>query len=88
MFLKEKGVLNVVIVSKDTSVRIKAGAMNVPAQDYKMDKTIPFQKYGSILKEEDYNNGIISVRYQCQDDEIYRLWSNDPKNIPSEIIVI
>ncbi len=76
MALKEKHVPNVVIVSKDTSVRIKAGAVNVPAQDYKRDKTSLFQKYGSILKEEDYNNGIQSVRYQCQADDIYRLWSD------------
>ncbi len=75
--LREKGITNVVVVSKDTSVRIKAGAMAVMAQDYKRDKTTLFQKYGCVLKEEDYNNGILSVRYQCREDEIYRIWSNN-----------
>jgi len=77
MALKENHASHVVIVSKDTSVRIKAGTMNVSAQDYKQDKTTLFQKYGSVLTEKDYNNGILSVRYQCQGEEIYRIWSND-----------
>jgi len=77
MALQKNQVPNVVIVSKDTSVRIKAGAVNVRAQDYKRGKTTLFQKYGVVLMEEDYNNGIRSVRYQCQGDDIYRLWSND-----------
>ncbi len=77
MTLKQNDVPNVVLVSKDTSVRIKAGAVKIAAQDYKRDKTTLFQKYGSVLADKDYNNGILSVRYQCQGEEIYRLWSNE-----------
>ncbi len=76
---KEKGP-NVVVISKDTGVRIKAEAMGVSAQDYKRDKTTLFQKYGKVLNDEDYGNGILSVRYQQQKNVIIRLWQKSMSN--------
>ncbi len=71
--LKKAGAPNVVVVSKDTGVRIKTEAMGVSAQDYKRDKTTLFQKYGRVLDGEDYGNGILSVRYQKHSSGIVRL---------------
>ena len=68
----------VIIVSKDTSVRIKAEAQKVKAQDYKSDKTTLFQDYGKVhLGESDYHNGIESVRYRVGNDKISRLFGKD-----------
>lgn len=64
----------VILVSKDTAVRIKAEALGITVQDYKHDKTYLFQQYGNVLQENDYKNGIKSVRYLKRGDEIYRLW--------------
>lgn len=75
--LQEKGAENVVVISKDTGVRIKTESMGVRAQDYERDKTSIFQSYGRILAEEDYCNGIQSVRYQKRGAEIFRIWEND-----------
>lgn len=66
----------VVLVSKDTAVRIKAEALGVTVQDYKHDKTYLFQKYGKIMEDSDYQNGINSVRYIKKGEEIYRLRGN------------
>ncbi|HPN54873.1 MAG TPA: PhoH family protein [Candidatus Moranbacteria bacterium] len=80
--LKNAGVPNVVVISKDTGVRIKAEAMGIPAQDYEKDKSSLFQKYGSVLEKDDYINGILSVRYQVQKNgEILRIWGKD-ENCP------
>lgn len=70
---RKKGKKPVILVSKDTAVRIKAEALGITVQDYKHDKTYLFQKYGVII-EEDYRNGIKSIRYLKKGDEIYRVW--------------
>ncbi|MCL4491000.1 MAG: PhoH family protein [Nitrospirae bacterium] len=68
----------VIIVSKDTSVRIKAEAQKVKAQDYKSDKTTLFQDYGKVhYGASDYSNGIESVRYRIEGDRIFRLFGKD-----------
>jgi PhoH-like ATPase len=68
---------SVVLVSKDTAVRIKAEAHGIEAEDYRHDKTGLFKRYGKVLGEEDYTNGIESVRYQAVGDRIYRLWGRE-----------
>lgn len=70
---RKKGKKPVILVSKDTAVRIKGEALGITVQDYKHDKTYLFQKYGVII-EEDYRNGIKSIRYLKKGDEIYRVW--------------
>ncbi len=72
--LKEKGVhgKNVIVVSKDTTVRIKASYKGLTNEDYKSDKTSIFQKYGGVHPG-DYRNGIHSIRYVMEEDEISRL---------------
>jgi PhoH-like ATPase len=73
----EPGV-QVIIVSKDTSVRIKAEAQKVKAQDYKNDKTLLFQNYGKVLQcEGDCKNGIESVRYRLEGDSLTRIHGHD-----------
>ena len=56
-------IVPVTLVSKDTTVRIKAEACGLHAEDYESDKTTLFQKYGRVLAETDYTNGIHSIRY-------------------------
>ncbi len=70
---KKKKKKPVILVSKDTAVRIKAEALGVEVQDYRHDKTYLFQKYGLIRKDLDYENGIRSLRYIKKGEEIYRL---------------
>jgi len=79
--LKNKGASNVIVVSKDAAVMIKSGAMDIPAQDYKRDKTTLFKKYGFVLQNEEYNNGILSVRYQQRGDDFFRIWGKDSEDI-------
>lgn len=67
----------VILVSKDTAVRIKAEAYGIEAQDYRSDQTELFTRYGRILENHDYTNGIESVRYQISGDRIFRLWGLD-----------
>jgi len=40
----------VILVSKDTSVRIKADTFGLVTQDYLTDKTTVFRKYGHIIE--------------------------------------
>lgn len=63
----------VILVSKDTAVRIKAEALGVEVQDYRHDKTYLFQKYGLVMDESDYENGIKSLRYIKKGEEICRI---------------
>jgi PhoH-like ATPase len=77
----------VILVSKDTSVRIKADALGLETQDYLKDKTTVFQKYGKILEDEkelkstgegeNGANGIKSVRYLKSGDKIFRAYGED-----------
>lgn len=70
-------VLPVTLVSKDTTVRIKAEACGLHVEDFKSDKTTLFQQYGKVLEETDYANGILSVRYLSSAGEIYRMQGHD-----------
>jgi PhoH-like ATPase len=67
----------VTLVSKDTAVRIKAEACGLHAEDYKNDKTTLFQKYGKVLEQSDYTNGICSIRYLRAGEDIYRIQGPD-----------
>jgi len=64
----------VVLVSKDTSVRIKADVLGLIAEDYLTDKTTVFQKYGNILENDSYPNEINSVQYLRSGDKLYRVY--------------
>lgn len=63
----------VILISKDTAVRIKAVALGLQAEDYTHDKTTIFQRYGHVLQGEDHTNGIHSTRYYKTGDDVYRL---------------
>lgn len=63
----------VIIVSKDTAVRIKAESFNITSEDYKHDKTTLFQQYGRVIKAGEETNGIYSVRYVQSEDNLYKL---------------
>jgi PhoH-like ATPase len=63
----------VTLVSKDLAVRIKAEAVGLHADDYRNDKTSIFKRYGRVLDETDYTNGIKSIRYLRQGEDLYRL---------------
>jgi PhoH-like ATPase len=54
----------VVLVSKDTAVRIKAESLGVEAQNYRTDRTTIFQGSGRIMGEEGIGEGIGSVQYR------------------------
>jgi PhoH-like ATPase len=74
----ERGnIVSVTLVSKDTTVRIRAEACGLHAEDYEGDKTTLFQRYGRVLAETDYTNGIHSIRYLRTGEDIYRLQGSD-----------
>jgi PhoH-like ATPase len=92
----------VILVSKDTSVRIKADAMGLVTQDYLKDKTTVFQKYGNTLESDSDINNIKSVKYLMSGDKIFRVYGEDrmemirrqrsvmsisPKNIEQECAI-
>jgi len=100
--LNESNIQPVILVSKDTSVRIKADALRLVTQDYLKDKTTVFQKYGNILEDRAEGNGIKSVRYLKSGDKIFRAYGEDrmelirrqrsvmhivPKNIEQECAI-
>jgi PhoH-like ATPase len=67
----------VVLVSKDTAVRIKAESLGINVEDYMGDKTSLFRKYGRVLSNGDNTNGITSVRYLHSGSNIYKLTGMD-----------
>lgn len=68
----------VILVSKDSSVRIKANFLGLKSQNYKNDESGLYDNYGKVLGENDYQNGIHSVRYTTRaDGKIYRLTGKD-----------
>ena len=67
----------VILVSKDTSVRIKADSLGLITQDYLKDKTTVFQKFGNIHKDESEPDDIKSVRYLQSGDKIFRAYDED-----------
>lgn len=66
----------VIVVSKDTAVRIKAESLGITAQDYKNDKTSVFKQYGRLLESEDTLDSIRSVRYVKSGDSIIRVYGD------------
>ncbi len=68
---------SVVLVSKDTAVRIKAESLGINVEDYMGDKTSLFRKYGRVLTNGDNTNGITSVRYLQSNDSIYKMTGSD-----------
>ncbi|MBI5409546.1 MAG: PhoH family protein [Nitrospirae bacterium] len=92
----------VILVSKDTSVRIKADSLGLVTQDYLKDKTTVFQKYGSVIEGETISNDVRSVRYLKSGDKIFRVYGDNnmelirrqrsvmsifPKNIEQECAI-
>ena len=92
----------VILVSKDTSVRIKADAIGLVTQDYLKDKTTVFQKYGYIIEGEAVTDEMRSVRYLKSGDKIFRVYGEknmelirrqrsimniSPKNIEQECAI-
>ncbi len=92
----------VILVSKDTSVRIKADSLGLITQDYLKDKTTVFQKFGNIHNDESEPDDIKSVRYLQSGDKIFRAYAEDkmelirrqrsimsisPKNIEQECAI-
>ncbi|MBI5740471.1 MAG: PhoH family protein [Nitrospirae bacterium] len=74
---RQENTLPVVLVSKDTSVRIKADALGLVTQDYLKDKTTVFQKYGNIAEGETMAGEIRSVRYLKAGDKIFRVYGEN-----------
>lgn len=100
--IKENHAKPVILVSKDTSVRIKADALGLITQDYLKDKTTIFQKYGNILNGDRASDDIQSVKYSMSSDKIFRVYGEDriepirrqrsimsisPKNIEQECAI-
>jgi PhoH-like ATPase len=100
--LNEQNHQPVILVSKDTSVRIKADALRLVTQDYLKDKTTVFEKYGNLLEDRAEMNGIKSVKYLKSGDKIFRAYGEDrmelirrqrsvmhisPKNIEQECAI-
>src|SRR5208283_5600103 len=73
----ERNPLPVILVSKDTAVRIKAESLGIPVEDYKNDKTSLFQEYGKVLSNGDNTNGILSQRYLLTENSLYKLTGKD-----------
>jgi PhoH-like ATPase len=67
----------VILISKDTSVRIKADALGLVTQDYLTDKTTVFMKYGNVEEGEISPDDIKSVRYLESGDKIYRVYGEN-----------
>jgi PhoH-like ATPase len=75
----------VILVSKDQAVRIKAEVYKVENEDYRKDKTDRFEKYGRVFpSNEDYTNGIRSVRYQIDNKNGFsykKIWGFNEKQL-------
>ncbi len=83
--LKKSSNEKVILISKDQAVRIKAEVYKVENQDYRKDKTDRFERYGIVFPEnEDYTNGIKSVRYQIDSKNGFaykKLWGVNEKEL-------
>lgn len=74
----EQGALiPVILVSKDTAVRIKGESLGIRVEDYRNDKTSLFQEYGRVLGDGDSTNGIFSTRYFHGGHNIFKLSGAD-----------
>lgn len=67
----------VILISKDTAVRIKAESLGLLVEDYKNDKTSIFRQYGKIRRDPSDRNGILSIRFFKSGDDIYRLQGSE-----------
>jgi PhoH-like ATPase len=74
---KSKDDQPVILVSKDTSVRIKADTFGLVTQDYLTDKTTIFRKYGRIMKGDADPSDIRSVRYLKSGEKIFRVYGQN-----------
>jgi PhoH-like ATPase len=74
---EEGNVVPVILVSKDTAVRIKAESLCIMSEDYRNDKTSLFQQYGRIISEGGPTNGILSTRYMHSGNSLYKLSGED-----------
>jgi predicted ribonuclease YlaK len=70
----------VILVSKDTSVRIKADTHNLTTQDYLTDKTTVFRRFGNITEGDDPGE-IRSVRYLKAEAEVFRVYGENNMQI-------
>ena len=92
----------VILVSKDTSVRIKADTFGLVTQDYLTDKTTVFKKYGHVMEGDSDTSDIRSVRYLKSGDKIFKVYGENnmqlirrqrsvmsiaPKNIEQECAI-
>ncbi|MGC2062009.1 MAG: PhoH family protein [Thermodesulfovibrionales bacterium] len=73
----QDNLMPVILISKDTAVRIKAESLGLMVEDYKNDKTSIFRQYGKIRHDPSDRNGILSVRFLKSGDDIYRLQGSD-----------
>jgi PhoH-like ATPase len=82
---KKKSKEKVILISKDQAVRIKAKVYEVENENYKKDKTDRFERYGIVFPEnEDYTNGIKSVRYQVNNRggiAYKKLWDSNEREL-------
>ena len=67
----------VILISKDTAVRIKAESLGLMVEDYKNDKTLIFRRFGKIRLDSSGLNDIRSVRFLKTGDDIFRLQGVD-----------
>jgi PhoH-like ATPase len=99
---KSKNDQPVILVSKDTSVRIKADTFGLVTQDYLTDKTTVFKKYGNVIEGGTDTSDIRSVRYLKSGEKIFRIYGENnmqlirrqrsvmsiaPKNIEQECAI-
>ena len=83
IFIERKAENNcpVILVSKDTSVRIKADTYNLTTQDYLTDKTTVFRRFGNITEGDEDPGEIRSVRYLKTGAKIFRVYGENNMQI-------
>lgn len=67
------------LVTKDIAMRIKAKVLGVYAEDFRNDKSDKYRTYGRVLNQDNYVNGIHSVRYQVLESHLLK-FKGDAKN--------
>ncbi len=78
---------NVVLVSKDTAMRLKANALGIKTEDYRHDKTTVYEQYGSV-GDMDYHNGIRSVKYLKHGKGLVRVIGNEISGVVKNKAVV
>jgi PhoH-like ATPase len=70
----EQGILvPVILVSKDTAVRIKAESLCIMSEDYRNDKSCLFQKFGRIITDSCVADGVLSARFMSSGSSLFKL---------------